>query len=92
MEVALSRCWPAGKLFLSDLARCQREGLKTPCPAGKTSGRNDDNEESIRKRLKTYTECTQPIIQKFRAMNKLREVNSNRDEEAVFADVAEVFE
>jgi UMP-CMP kinase len=58
---------------------------------GKTSGRNDDNEDSIRKRFKTYIASTQPIIQKFRSQGKLREVNSNRDMDAVFVDVAKVF-
>jgi UMP-CMP kinase len=28
----------------------------------KTSGRNDDNEESLRKRLRTFTEVTMPIV------------------------------
>lgn len=45
---------------------------------GKTSGRNDDNEESIRKRFKTYEESTRPIIDHFRydmiiAVFKLKE-------------------
>ncbi len=55
---------------------------------GKTSGRNDDNEISIRKRFKTYLDETMPIIEHFRQQGKTREVNSNRPANDVFNDVA----
>jgi UMP-CMP kinase len=55
---------------------------------GKTSGRNDDNEESIKKRFKTYEDSTRPIIDHFRGMGKVRDVDSNRPLELVFADVS----
>lgn len=55
---------------------------------GKTSGRSDDNEESIKKRLKTYEESTRPIIEYFASISKMRSVDSNRDPEEVFSDVA----
>ena len=58
---------------------------------GKTSGRNDDNEESIKKRLKTYEESTKPIIEKFRQKGKVRAVNSHRPIDEVFEDVALCF-
>lgn len=46
---------------------------------GETSGRTDDNEETIRKRFKTYINETKPIIDKYAAKNKLRTVDSTRD-------------
>lgn len=55
---------------------------------GKTSGRNDDNEESIRKRLVTYEESTRPVIEVFKAQDKVRSVDSNRELEEVFKDVS----
>jgi UMP-CMP kinase len=55
---------------------------------GKTSGRNDDNEESIKKRFKTYEESTRPIIEYFESVGKIRSVDSNRAADAVFSDVA----
>lgn len=55
---------------------------------GKTSGRNDDNEESIIKRFKTYEDSTRPIIDHFRSIGKVRDVDSNRPFESVFADVS----
>lgn len=45
---------------------------------GKTSGRVDDNEESIRKRFKTYQDSTMPIIESFRKQNKLYQVRADR--------------
>eukprot|EP01035_Chromulina_nebulosa_P035786 gene35786-48123_t len=55
---------------------------------GKTSGRSDDNEDSIRKRFLTYEQSTRPIIEYFKSEGKIREVDSNRDIEEVFADVS----
>jgi len=43
---------------------------------GKTSGRKDDNVESIKKRLRTYRESTLPIVNVFRNKQLLREVQS----------------
>jgi len=54
---------------------------------GKTSGRSDDNEESIKKRLLTYEQSTRPIIDAFRAEGRVREVDSHRPFEDVFAEV-----
>jgi len=59
---------------------------------GKTSGRNDDNRESILKRFKTYTELTQPIIEHFRELNKVRLVRSDQDPEHVFDDICNFFQ
>jgi len=55
---------------------------------GKTSGRNDDNEDSIKKRFTTYEQSTRPIIDYFRREGKVRQVDANRDIEDVFADVS----
>ena len=41
---------------------------------GKTSGRVDDNEESIRKRLTTYNEATLPVIEHFQSRSKVKKV------------------
>ncbi|CBN75026.1 flagellar adenylate kinase [Ectocarpus siliculosus] len=54
---------------------------------GRSSGRIDDNEEAIRKRLVTYRESTMPIIKEFEARGKLREVNSDQTIEEVAVEV-----
>jgi UMP-CMP kinase len=58
---------------------------------GKTSGRVDDNLESIKKRLKTYTDSTIPIIQHFQARDKVREIDGSNSVEETFQRVLECF-
>lgn len=41
---------------------------------GKNSGRVDDNEETIKKRLETFHNITQPVIDHFQENNKVRKV------------------
>lgn len=45
---------------------------------GKTSGREDDNVESIKKRFRTYANDTMPVIQYYAAQDKVAEVHANR--------------
>lgn len=59
---------------------------------GKTSGRNDDNEESITKRFKTYEESTRPIIEHFKSIEKIMTVCANRSQDQVFGDVSAIFQ
>ncbi|CAM9099152.1 unnamed protein product [Discosporangium mesarthrocarpum] len=54
---------------------------------GASSGRADDNLESIRKRFMTYKESTMPIIKHFSAKGKTRRVIADRTVEDVFAEV-----
>ena len=42
---------------------------------GKTSGRVDDNEETIRKRLTTYRESELPVIEHFEKLDKVQRVS-----------------
>ena len=41
---------------------------------GQTSGRVDDNEESIRKRLATFNESTLPVVDHYESLNKVAKV------------------
>ena len=43
---------------------------------GQTSGRVDDNEETIKKRLKTFHNQTMPVLDLYERQNKLAEVIS----------------
>jgi len=59
---------------------------------GETSGRTDDNAESIRKRFHTYVESTQPIIQLFDEQGKCQKVDATRTPEAVYENVKQIFD
>jgi len=58
---------------------------------GKTSGRTDDNAESIRKRFKTYMDETMPVIESFDKQSKVRKINAEPPEEQVFGEVRKHF-
>lgn len=53
---------------------------------GKTSGRSDDNEESIKQRLKVFHESTAPVLVHYQKAGKLRNVNSDDTPEQAFAE------
>lgn len=91
------KCWEAQMAdvanvkFLLFLDCPQEVMLGRLLERGKSSGRIDDNEESIRKRFKVYEDSTRPIINYFTSINKVRAVDSNRALNDVFADVSTHF-
>lgn len=58
----------------------------------KHSGRSDDNEESIRKRIRVFRETTLPIIKTFSTYSTLHTVTSTRSIEEVYKRLAKYFE
>jgi len=54
---------------------------------GQTSGRADDNEETIRARLKLFHETTQPVCDYYEKQGKLERIDADRDPNSVFADI-----
>jgi UMP-CMP kinase len=51
------------------------------------SGRTDDNLESLNKRFNTYMNDTMPIIDHYRALGKVRQIDANESPDAVYQDV-----
>jgi len=54
---------------------------------GEYEKREDDNEETARKRIKKYVEVTEPLIDYYRESGKLIEINGNRSIEEVFKEI-----
>jgi adenylate kinase len=54
---------------------------------GKSSGRVDDNEDSIKQRLETFHQVTQPVIDYYNKKGKLVKVNSEKSPQEVFEEV-----
>ena len=52
---------------------------------GETSGRTDDNIESIKKRFKTFVESSVPVVDYYRGLSKVSEVMSDQPPEEVYA-------
>lgn len=57
---------------------------------GQTSGRVDDNEESIKNRIDTFHKATEPVIDHYDKQNKLRTVDSEREPDLVFEDIQNI--
>ncbi|KAK5123940.1 bifunctional uridylate/adenylate kinase [Meristemomyces frigidus] len=58
---------------------------------GKTSGRADDNEESIKKRFRTFVETSMPVVEKFEKESKVVRVDATKGPEEVYQDVRKQF-
>ncbi len=75
-------CRKCGALFHTMNKPPKKEGVCDVC-AGELYQRPDDNEETIKKRLRIYFENTTPIIQYYEAQNKLRRLDANEDAQAL---------
>lgn len=58
---------------------------------GKTSGRTDDNIESIRKRFNTFAQTSLPVIEYYEAKGKVHRIDATQTVEAVFEQVQGLF-
>ncbi|XP_066466762.1 adenylate kinase isoenzyme 1 [Tiliqua scincoides] len=54
---------------------------------GETSGRVDDNEETIKKRLETYYKATEPVIAMYEKKGIVRKINAEGSVDDVFKQV-----
>ena len=53
----------------------------------KSSGRNDDNVETLKKRFATFTNDSMPIINRYAEMGKIRKINGAQTIDETYADV-----
>lgn len=58
---------------------------------GETSGRVDDNAESIRKRFDTFVKTSMPVIEYYEAKGKVRRVDATKTPDEVYAVVKGFF-
>jgi UMP-CMP kinase len=56
---------------------------------GKTSGRADDNAESIRKRFRTFVETSMPVVNHYDAESRVVKVDATPTPDQVYADTQE---
>ncbi|KAG0040563.1 bifunctional uridylate/adenylate kinase [Podila clonocystis] len=65
--------------------------LKRLMKRGETSGRADDNIESISKRFRVFTETSYPVIEHYGNLAKVHKVSCVDAPEAVYANVKQIF-
>jgi UMP-CMP kinase len=58
---------------------------------GETSGRADDNIESIKKRFRTFVETSMPVVDEFEKQEKVVKVDAERGADDVYEDVKSQF-
>jgi UMP-CMP kinase len=51
---------------------------------GKTSGRSDDNEESIKKRFKTFVETSMPVVDYFEKQGRVVKIQATKTPDEVY--------
>ncbi|EIE84602.1 hypothetical protein G6F46_002430 [Rhizopus delemar] len=66
--------------------------LKRLLKRGESSGRVDDNVESIRKRFVTFIETSMPVITEFEKQDKVRKVHCDQPVEKVYENVKNIFD
>merc|ERR1711879_121185 len=71
---------------------CGQEACIERClKRGATSGRSDDNEESLKKRFVTFQNATKPIIEHFEKQDLVKTIDAERSQEEVWIDVQKLF-
>ncbi|OJJ66672.1 hypothetical protein ASPBRDRAFT_362322 [Aspergillus brasiliensis CBS 101740] len=71
---------------------CPEEVMETRLlKRGETSGRDDDNAESIRKRFRTFVETSMPVVKAFEEQNKVVSVTATGSVDEVYERIREGF-
>lgn len=59
---------------------------------GETSGRSDDNAETIRKRFKTFVEQSLPVVDHYEKQGKAYKISATQTPDEVFVEVQKVLD
>ena len=67
---------------------CSEETLqKRLLKRGETSGRSDDNLESIKKRFNTFRTETEPIVDHFQKENKVESISAEHEIDEIYGNL-----
>lgn len=56
------------------------------------SGRSDDNEESVKKRISTFLNETKPIVDYYEKQDLVKRIDASKKKEDVFHEVKAIFD
>lgn len=82
-------CQDCGAVFNKHTNPPTKEGICDVC-GGKLIQRGDDNEETVRQRLETFTEQTEPLVAFYQKQDKLISVDGTRDIDVISAEFKDV--
>ncbi len=84
-------CRGCGQMFNIYFGPPKKEGVCDKC-GGELYQRDDDREETIRKRLEVYEAQTAPLIDYYRGKGILKRVNGEGDIEEIFGQVCRILD
>ena len=84
-------CPDCGATYHMDFAPPQREGICDKCGA-QLYQRDDDREETVRKRIEVYRSQTEPLAEFYGNEGVLRDINGNRSIEKISEDIIDYLE
>jgi len=70
----------------------EEEMQKRLLKRGQTSGRSDDNAESIKKRFKTFVETSMPVVDYFQKENRVIKIAATKTPDEVYKETKEKLE
>ncbi|KAI1083144.1 uridylate kinase [Whalleya microplaca] len=73
---------PARAVLFYDCSEAEME--RRLLERGKTSGRADDNAESIRKRFRTFVETSMPVVEYYEKQDKVIKIDAKDDPDVVY--------
>lgn len=89
-RVVCSNCGESYNIYFQNLQPKENE-ICDKCH-GKLIKRSDDDEETFRKRFKTYLEVTNPLLDYYKKQNRLHIVDASQDSNKIFADIESILE
>lgn len=82
-------CKACGAIFHTVTMPSEKEGVCDKC-GGELIIRADDNEDTVRNRLKVYHETTEPLIKYYKKLNILHEFDGSKTPDEVLKDILKV--
>ncbi|MGA1820437.1 MAG: adenylate kinase [Thermoplasmatota archaeon] len=80
------RMCKCGATYHVDFAPPKKDGICDQC-GGHLYQRDDDSEETVKKRLDVYRSQTEPLVEYYKEMGVLRNVDGNRSIEEISSDI-----
>ena len=83
---------PKFMLFLDCSEEAMLDRIMKRAEAAGDAKRKDDNEETAKKRFKTFVENTMPVVKAYEAQGKVRSIDASGTPDEVFDAVKKAFD
>lgn len=85
-------CAKCGEGYHDTFKAPATDGVCDKCGGTEFTRRSDDNEETVKSRLKAYHDQTAPLLSVYEGKGLLRVVDGNQDMDAVTTEIKRIFE